>query len=263
MPKEKFFDINMHLTANGMFKNYKRNMPCSLDTYMTFVDPSLEFIGGLIVGLPNVGGYCHQNLMEKSNRLHLPAFAAVTNECLQNLDVSFDEIKRMGFLGVKFHHRLLNLHRAESHLLRVAEACKKANLILAICTYQAEVASSEQDNLIFLAIEEICKMGVKIILMHAGGYRFLDFFDRFSVYETVLFDTSFSLKRYENTDIIESFADAIQKDNNNIAFGTDYPDYNLQDYSGILKSLTSCIQSKGLWERVMYKNAMNFLKLNE
>jgi hypothetical protein len=261
MSREKVFDVNIHLTRDGTFKDYKRNLPCNFDTYNNFVDPSLEFVGGLIVGLPNVGTYSHKDLMQTSKKLNLPAFAAITNDCFTDLEGSLSALKKMGFHGVKFHERLLNIENSETHIVELARACKNNNLILAICTYQDETSIRCKDITMLSVLEEISSLGIKIILMHSGGFRFLDFYCFCVSRENILLDTSFTLKRYEDTNIITNIIKAINQGNHNIAFGSDFPDYNLSDYLRSFHKLRSCIESKQLRENFMYKNAMNFLEL--
>ena len=261
MFREKFFDVNIHLTRDGTFKDYKQNVPCNFDTYNNFVDPSLEFVGGLIVGLPNIGNYCHKDLIQTSKKLKLPAFAAITNDCFNDLDSSLSALKKMGFLGVKFHERLLDIENTEKHIVELATACKNNNLILAICTYQDEKLISCKDIAMLSVLEEISSLDVKIILMHSGGFRFLEFYGFCVSRKNILLDTSFTLKRYEDTSVIKNIIKAINQGNHNIVFGSDFPDYNLNDYLRSFHKLHSCIESKKSRENFMHKNAMNFLEL--
>jgi len=262
MIKQKIFDINIHISTDETFSEYKLNMPCNIDTYKKFIDPSLDFVGGLLVGLPNVGNYCDQSFIQKSTELQLPALAAITNECLINIDSSMYKIKRMGFLGVKFHQRLLNIDNIDDELKEIALSCKKYNLVLAICTYQKESEQILKDIKILSLIEDISSINIKIILMHSGGYRFLDFYDFCSSRRNIILDTSFTLKRYESTEVINNIIIALNKGKKNIVFGSDFPDYNLSDYSKSLKKITSCIYSKSLTNNFMYKTAIDFLEIN-
>jgi len=261
MIKEKFFDVNIHLTKDGSFKDYTRNIPCYLDTYNSFIDSSLEFVGGLVVGLPNVGSYSHTDLIRTSKKLKLPALAAITNGCLTDLERSLRTLKEMGFIGVKFHERLLDIDNAEFYLVELGRACKKYNLILAICTYQDEAALGCSDIPMLSVLEEISSLGIKIILMHSGGLRFLDFYDLCVSRKNILLDISFTFKRYEGTDIISQIIRAINQPTHNIAFGSDFPDYNMHDYLLPIEKLRSSIQTKQYRENVMYRNAMTFLEI--
>ena len=198
--------------------------------------------------------------MPFSRAAKLPALAAITNGCFTDLEGSLSTLKEMGFLGVKFHERLLDIDNAETYLVELGRACKKYNLILAICTYQDEASLHCNDIRMLSVLEEISSLGIKIILMHSGGFRFLDFYGLCVSRKNILLDISFTLKRYEDTDVITKIIKAINQPNHNIAFGSDFPDYNLRDYLSPFDKLRSCIQSKQLRENVMYKNAMSFLE---
>lgn len=136
MNKQKIFDINIHLTSDETFKNYNLNMPCNFNTYQKSISPSFDLIGGLIVGLPNIGNYCQDALQNIAKKINYPCLAAITNSCLDNLSESLIRIKNKGFIGVKFHPRLLNLVDLKKTLKKIAICCQKNNLILAICTYE-------------------------------------------------------------------------------------------------------------------------------
>jgi predicted TIM-barrel fold metal-dependent hydrolase len=252
--------MNIHLTTDETFKDYKINMPCNINTYQKSINPSFDLIGGLIVGLPNIGNYSHEALHSKANKINYPSLAAITNSCLNNLSEALKRIKNIGFIGVKFHPRLLNIADINKTLKNLALGCKKNNLILAICTYQQKDAINKK---FLLTIKEISDLDIKIILMHTGGFFFLEYYNFFLSIKNIILDTSFTLKKYEDTNILSDIVSAIKEDNKNIVFGTDFPDYNMRDYENLIIEIGHIIKTPNLMKNFLYKNALNFLELDK
>lgn len=256
MQKHKIFDMNIHLTPDKTFMEYALNMPCTFNTYQESIKSSFDFIGGLIVGLPNVGSYSHNKQYKISKKINCPALAAITNSCLKNMDTSLKKIKDIGFIGVKYHQRLLDASWSSNSLKDVALLCEKHDLILAICTYEKE---SQKKSKILPMLKDISSFNIKIILMHSGGVRFLDFYNFSLSKKNIILDTSFTLKRYEDTGIITDIIKAINDDSKRIVFGSDFPDYNLEDYKKSLDKISAFIKTPSIEENFTYKNALNFL----
>ncbi len=97
--------------------------------------------------------------------------------------------------------------------------------------------------------------------MHSGGVRFLDFYNFSLSKKNIILDTSFTLKRYEDTGVITDIIQAIKEDCKRIVFGSDFPDYNLGDYKKTLGKISSFIETQSIVENFTYKNALNFLAL--
>ncbi len=98
--------------------------------------------------------------------------------------------------------------------------------------------------------------------MHSGGIFFLEYYNFSLSKKNIILDTSFTLKKHENTNIFFDIISAIKENNKNIVFGTDFPDYNMNDYEKLINKITDIIKAPDLVENFLYKNAFNFLELN-
>ena len=69
LQKFEIFDLNWHPTVNERFQDYCKNIPCNLSTYMDskFFYPSVSNI----VGLPNIGGYSHNDFLKLAMHISL------------------------------------------------------------------------------------------------------------------------------------------------------------------------------------------------
>lgn len=98
--------------------------------------------------------------------------------------------------------------------------------------------------------------------MHSGGILFLEYYNFSLSKSNIILDTSFTLKKYEDTAILLDIISAIKEDNKNIAFGTDFPDYNMNDYEKLINKIKDIINVSNTMKNFLYKNAFNFLELN-
>ena len=66
----KVFDSNIHITTTNLFKEYKRNIPCSFENYKKGYSNNYNLKGCLISGLPNLENYSIENFINtcKINR---------------------------------------------------------------------------------------------------------------------------------------------------------------------------------------------------
>lgn len=256
-PCYKIFDMNLHPTVDGTFKDYKLNIPASLNTY--YNSKYFEVIGGNMVGLPEIGGYSHDKFYEMLNDqlLKPDLFCSVPylGEVTNHQNVIYERKKT---ICLKVHPRFLNMSMEKINWKVAAKICKKYNIALGICTFYDKIAKpADVRNSFKKIIDELLNYKIKLIFFHSFLDQFNYFYDRYGSNSNILFDTSFSLIRCDS-ETVKSYCSVINANASNICFGTDFPDYNLDDHLQIVDFIQDKT-SKNSMAKYLSGNALNFL----
>ena len=220
------------MTITGEFKDYKINVPASIYTYLN----SEKFIveGLNLVGLPTIGGYETAEYVKYGRKIQTEVEKFITISWEENNEI--DQYLTKNINCLKIHPRLLGLCLSKVDWDFISEACIENDSIIGICTY---ISASADEKFIIneycSVINKLLRKGNKIIFYHAFSHLFKIFWNQYKD-ENVIFDTSFSLIRnFEN--VKHDYRAAIYEENGKICFGSDFPDYSLDNYSPYLDEL--------------------------
>lgn len=254
MEKYNVFDMNAHLTIKGDFKDYKENIPAWIDNYLK--SSHFNFEGINIVGLPKIGGYNTNEYIKFTEKISLNIEKYTTIAWEEKIVIA--ENNKNKFRCIKVHPRLLDMKLNEISWDGISEVCKKSNSILGICTY-VEDSDDERRNagMYKKIIDKLLKDGNRIIFFHSFSDLFKEFWEEYKNND-VIFDTSFTLKRNFRK-IYSDYRTAISEENGKICFGSDFPDYHLDDYKNNLDELLFDLKYTAK-QKYLSQNAINFLR---
>jgi len=131
----------------------------------------------LAIGLPGVGNYEHRAFKRECDTWGFEAIAAITALGPGQLETEFDQIVQLGFRGVKVHPRLLGVNVNLDYLSRIFALCNQFKLVCLLCTYEADKPGRLPSRDPFYQLcDSLNKIpNVRLILMHGGGLRLMQF----------------------------------------------------------------------------------------
>lgn len=257
----QIFDSNMHVTVNGVFKDYQYNMPANFNTYFSKFDENIILRGLLHVGISGIGGYEDKKFIEISSPKNAYKFLAIEDKSLTNEKKNYLQNKNV--LGIKLHPKSLGLKLEDTIQISYEAilACSEFHKFFGICSYFGDKSISKDEiNSFKKIIDFAISHKVKIILFHACGLNFLDFYNSYRDNPYVFFDTSFSLIRFYDSSIQDLYLKELDDGATNIGFGTDFPDHSIKDYFPYIEEFKQILTNKA-FKRFTYKNIEDFICL--
>lgn len=236
-----FFDSCTHPTLNGLWTNGRTGI-----TFQNLASIKRELPGysALAIGLPGVGEYSHREFKRECDAWGFEGIAAVTTIEPTKVEREFDEIIKLGFRGVKVHPRLLDKNSDLDYLGRIFKLCEQRSLVCLLCTYEADrpgkLPSTDPFYQLCDALNEVSN--VRLIMMHGGGSRLMQFASLARHSENLLVDLSFTL-----VDAVPNIPDTsvrqlMLKLDQRICIGTDSPEFRVdqvfrrvEEIAGILE----------------------------
>ena len=262
IPNFEIFDLNVHFTVNGKFREYKRNIPSSLSNYMSAVPDYIKISGGLEVGVPNVGQYSHSGFKNLNGFSGAVKFASVTKNTIENYDGNIGLVKDLGYVGLKYHPRTFEDKFFSKVSKSLIEYCKYFDLIYGICTYENDnFYSKRYKRELRKTLDSALESKVKIILFHGCGKNFAELYALYGAQKNVFFDCSFSPLRFSYGDFLDNLVTELRMGADNVGFGSDFPDYSIVNYENMITHIHRNVQKEN-FIKFFASNSKNFLSIN-
>jgi uncharacterized protein len=143
------------------------------------------------------------------------------------------EILSMGLSGIKIHPRMQGINLLDSCYSRLFEYFDERQSVLMIDGYYA----TTNDKLSLSDLEPfkydvLAKRypNIKFIISHIGGHRCFDLFFVAKSNMNVFIDNSHALKYFSGTSLIKDFVWIMDKLDEKMIYGSDFPEYGLKEY---------------------------------
>jgi len=101
----------------------------------------------------------------------------------------------------------------------------------------------------------------KVVLMHAGAVRLMEYMEIARAFPNVLMDLSLTLCKYKGSSIDSDLKFMFQYFDQRICIGSDFPEFSLLEVRNRFEEFSSCI-SLDKKENIAYKNIVKFSGLN-
>jgi predicted TIM-barrel fold metal-dependent hydrolase len=220
---------------------------------------SIPSYNALAIGLPGVGNYDHQAFKRECDKWGFEGIAAVTTVEDGHLEREFDTILELGFRGVKVHPRLLKRNTDLSFLTSIFSLCHKNGLVCLLCTYETDKPGSLPNCDPFYqicdALNEVPE--TRLILMHGGGPRLLQFAGLARHSESILIDLSFTIVDYMTIPLRPVIRDLMLNLDRRLCVGSDSPEHQAVSVLHQVEELVGDIDSAKL-DNVLSKNLYRF-----
>lgn len=250
------FDTNIHVTvnekwdqkiSNNKFKkiitNYKKN----------------KLKGFCAVGIDNLGDYNHfefYNIVKNYKFIHPVAGFNLKN----NIKSEFKEIKKIGFKSIKIHPRSRELTLDKIDLEKIIYYANENKINVLICTYfNSDINTTYYQDPKYLLAKGLKKSKSKIILMHGGCERLMEFAELVRFNENFFLDLSLTLMKYEFSSIDNDIRFLFKNFDKKIMLGSDWPEINYNKFIDRINYFSKGIEDSKK-KNIYYKNALSVFK---
>ena len=169
-------------------------------------------------------------------------------------------IKNLGYRGIKLHPRMSDFSFADANISTVIKIANDFNLITFLCTYpysNNKACENTPEKLMEL-LKKIDK--AKVILLHSGSVRLLEYMEIARAFSNVLLDLSLTICKYEGSSIDMDISFLFKHFDRRIAIGSDFPEFSLKKLRERFEYFTlNLLKEKA--ENIAHKNIMDFCKL--
>ena len=213
----------------------------------------------LAIGLPGVGNYEHRAFKRECDAWGFEAVAAITALGPGQLETEFDQIVQLGFRGVKVHPRLLGENVNLDYLSRIFALCNQFKLVCLLCTYEADKPGRLPSRDPFYQLCDSLNQvpDVRLILMHGGGLRLMQFASLARHSETILIDLSFTVVDYMTAALEPSIRDLMLKLDHRLCIGSDSPEFTISEVLPRVQAIAGNLDTTKL-ENICSKNLSRF-----
>lgn len=250
------FDSCTHPTLNGEWTGGRRGV-----TFPELAALKREMPGyhALAIGLPGVGNYEHRAFKRECDTWGFEGIAAITTVEPGELEGEFETIARLGFGGVKVHPRLLGKNVNLDYLSRIFALCDQFNLVCLLCTYEADkpgrLPTRDPFYQLCDSLNEV--PDVRLVLMHGGGLRLMQFASLARHSETILLDLSFTVVDYMTAALEPSIRDLMLNLDRRLCIGSDSPEFTISEVLLRVQAVAGDLDTTKL-DNVCSKNLSRF-----
>lgn len=251
------FDTNLHVTLD---EKWNEKVPKNKFLEIIKIKKKNNLKGFCAVGIHNIGNYDHKNFINKLKKYKFIYPVAPIN-LNKKISDEFDTIKKLGYNCVKIHNRSFNKNFNKIDLDKIFYLCEKNSLRLMICTYFNDVPGNipNTDAKYILAKYLNKYKDLKIMLLHGGCERLMEFAEMIRFSKNIFLDLSLTLTKYENSSIDSDIKFLFKNFDRKITLGSDYPDVQYNIFMRRVNFFSKNL-SKEKKENIFYKNALRFIK---
>jgi len=217
------------------------------------------------VGIKGIGRYNDaayiKMIRNSGNKILYPiAFYDPVNRNVKNIKESLVRLKKMGYSGIKLHPRISDF-MLKGHIPNVIKIANDKGLICMLCTYP--YGHNLANNITPVHVMEMLSKtdDAKVILMHSGAVRLLEYMEIGRAFRNVLLDLSMTICKYEGSSIDLDLEFMFQQFDRRICIGSDFPEYTLAKLRERFKLLSKNIDLKKK-ENITFRNISSFCDLN-
>jgi len=218
------------------------------------------------VGINGIGSYEESSFVklikEKGDKKLFPlAFLDISNIKNSNeLDLRIRKIKTLGYFGIKLHPRIAKFNLTYPLLPMAIDKANECGLTVSFCTYfydnKEDSYLNSIDNLIKLLSSIDSKS--KIVLLHSGCVRLLEYIEIARAFSNVLLDLSFTLCKYQGSSIDLDLQYVFENFDKRICIGSDHPQFSLAHLRNRFEHFSLKIELEKS-ENIAYKNLNSFI----
>ena len=257
------FDSLTHPTINGDWILPRYPQISKLNSLLEDMEKN-NVSKALAVGMKGVGGYEEDEfanfILSKTDKLVPIAFFDINKfNSLVEINRKLKKLKQLGYKGIKLHPRIGNFNLTNKQLPDVVKLSNDNNLTVMLCTYfYSTVPNSylNNTNSLIALLEKI--PNEKIILLHAGGVKLLEYMEIARAFTQVLLDISLTFLKYKNSSIDADIKFLFESFDRRISIGTDYPEFSHFDLRSRFEKFGAGVDVEKL-ENIAFKNISQFI----
>ncbi len=185
-------------------------------------------VGMLGIGEYDVNKYVDFVYNKSSNNVQLfpIAYFHPSNKTMKEVKDEIRMMKNKGYVGIKLHPRISNF----SYSIKIANIIQEASfqqMKVLLCTYPY-ANNMALYNSPELLMEMLNKTNnAKILLLHSGAVRVIEYMEIARAFENILLDLSLTLCKYEGSSVDLDLAYMFEKFDRRICVGSDFPEFSI------------------------------------
>jgi predicted TIM-barrel fold metal-dependent hydrolase len=232
--KIPIFDSLLHPTLDGGWIGEREPLTASIDSLLLEMAQN-NISKGLAVGLGGIGGYNEIKFIDfiksnSDNLIPIAFFDVNSANSIIEIKSKLSFLRKIGYKGIKLHPRIGGFNLDHPLLPSVIKEANDLQLAVLLCTYfYSSAPFSHLNNFTMLSslMEKISSE--KIILMHGGGVRLMEYSELVRNFPHTLLDLSFTILKYAGSSIDFDLEYLFTKFDRRICIGSDSPEFKLHD----------------------------------
>lgn len=219
--------------------------------------------GVCAIGLPGVGGYSHESFYRTSIEFGFFPVAALTQSNPVEIGRELDTISNLGFTAVHVHPRLLGINRTTESIPEIMRQIADHSLTCFLCTYYHDEPGNLPESDPYWAIAQGLNLSpeLKLVLLHGGGSRIIEYSQLCRHSSSILLDVSFTVTKYQKSSILQDIAFLLNDLDQRLCIGSDSPEWSYNQLLPIITELTSVLPLEKR-ENVLWRNISELLGID-
>lgn len=253
------YDSNVHLTVSDNWDNVKFNYQTEIEHKFKKILKQYKLKGAACVGIGNIEKYNHTSFINKFKNKNFFLVPALNLD--DKLKSQIDLFSKYRCNAIKIHPRSFKKTLEEIDLDKIFYYCNKRNFKIFICTYFNDVPKNFYNSDPKYIFSKAYKnyRNLKILLMHGGCERLMEFAELSRFSENILLDLSLTITKYAGSSVDNDIKFLFKNFDRKITLGSDFPEVN---YDYFIKRVR--FFSKNLptikKNNIFYKNMLSFIK---
>lgn len=258
------FDSLTHPTIDGDWILPKYPQKSKIDVLLEEMK-KYNIIKALAVGMQTIGKYSENEyvdfILSKTDKLIPIAFFNINEfRTINQVVVKLDHLKKIGYRGIKLHPRIGQFNLTNELLPEVINYASKIELPTLLCTYfyDNKIGSflNNTTNLISL-LEKTSD--AKIILLHGGTVKLLEYMEIARAFQNIILDISLTMNKYEGSSIDQDIHFLFKKFDRRICLGTDHPEFSYSKLRERFNFFAKGVEVEKL-RNIAYQNISNIFQ---
>ena len=253
----KYFDSLTHPTISG---DWFKNEDSSFSTLLKYIENNEKIFKLCAVNNPVFG--CSNKVFFReckfSEKLYPVARISGERDFLKDMA----DATKIGFEAIKIHPRQLKITNL-ADFDNLFQVCEAENIKVFFCSYYYtnDGCYPEFDYLFQLSQTMNKFPNLKLLLLHGGGVRLLEFMEFVRHHPTVLLDLSLTMLKYQGSSVEMDIKFVLNQFDRRVCIGSDHPEYSvlapLEYVSNLCPSL-----NKSKFDNITWLNLAKFLEVN-
>jgi predicted TIM-barrel fold metal-dependent hydrolase len=255
------FDSLSHPTVDGnwILPKYKKGIA----KFSSLIDSMDEnnISKSVVCGMGGIGGYSPGYFLQEAKKFgdRLYPIAFIEPHIFSDIESYIRSLYGLGYRGVKIHPRIAKLTIFSPFLVELINICHKYNMVIFICTYFFSNCNSQLGNNIDNLTKLLINSGdAKVILLHSGGVKLLEFMELARAFDNILLDLSFTMSKYRGSSLDMDIQFMFNNFDRRICIGSDFPEISHLELRKSFDFFKHNVNSEKL-KNIAFENLNKFL----